>query len=607
MGRWIKGLFDIVSWIRNAEKDVGGEKEAASPGGRFAPGCVYRGGRGQCPPFTVNKEVLPTVAPIQSRPCYDINVQIDTLYQFIPVSTLTTATALSSSTQVGLVETTQTIGTSTSLTTFSRTSELAITTTSQFFESVTVTFITTIRDLTTTTTFSEVVTGSVDVGSVIVETITTVVPVLTDTSLSFETTVFVTQVTSTIVETATTAFLTNAFAAAITIGPELKDWSYYHDQCRNITYNGDGDYTGGPNLNTTSTARRPLFISSNKHYGLYPCETFEITADYFLSFTNASNITSPLGYQGDPSYGAGLFGAFDTDTGFSFYLITTETRAYAMYSRVPSWCPCVNATNVAKPCGPCRVLDMIDDMRAKPSICNPCGDEPGGSCDVCGDCNGNRYSMITALTTSSRITTTATTTSTSTTSTTTTTDTTTTTSSAPVKNYILSMPSSGPRFMAKNGFQYYAFTYLIPIGYLTPGERISGKILLNKGAPSVSWVLNGLPRLTITNIGQRIDPKFQLASYGGSADYQDFPAAVQLALGLLAVTESTDRRSPCQGGVYEECYQGGQSIQDARFTFCTYAPIQQAGTYNLTASMLIEKLGVARITKVPRPCCPVYG
>lgn len=160
---------------------------------------------------------------------------------------------------------------------------------------------------------------------------------------------------------------------------------------------------------------------------------------------------------------------------------------------------------------------------------------------------------------------------------------------------------------AKAGFDYYAFTYLVPIDYLTPGAAIKASILLNAGAPSVTYTINGVPRLTITDIGARIDPRFLLGSYGGSADYTDFPQSVQLALGVLAVTESTDGRTACQGGVYEECYQGGQSILDARYTYCNRAAIQTPGTYNLTAIMDMDRLGVTRITKTPRPCCPIYA
>lgn len=161
--------------------------------------------------------------------------------------------------------------------------------------------------------------------------------------------------------------------------------------------------------------------------------------------------------------------------------------------------------------------------------------------------------------------------------------------------------------LEKGGFEYFSFTYLIPIDYLIPGQRITGSILLNKGEPSVTWTVNGKPRLTIKNIGQSIDPRFMLAQYGGSADYLDFPAYIQLALGLLSVTESTDGRTACQGGVYEECYQGGQSIDDARYTFCNRAPIQDPRTYNLSMEMVVEKLGLTRITKTPRPCCPDYA
>lgn len=508
------------------------------------------------------------------RACFDVNVGIDTMYVFVPVTT----TATSTSTQLSVVTTLATSFTTT-LTVTQVTTLSARTTITTLVQSLsfspfttTVSFTVTLNS-SSTTTFLSTISGSVVVPTTVLQTVTTTAAFTTSSAAIFFTSGSVGTQTISQFSTRTTTITTGAFAAAISIGSGEQQWSYFTEPCTGQVYDGDGTFTGGPNLGTTSEDG-PLFLASNKHYRLYPCEVFEVSANYTYSALSPRNITSPLGFAADPAYGSALTGAFDTDSGFSFYVITTSNRAYAMYSRVHSWCPCVNATvsgcsGVRRAaCGDnaCRIQDILDDA-AYPRPVDPCG------------CEGCPVTTTTA-----------------------TTSTTTSTTAPPV------LKGRAPRRgLEKYGFDYYAFTYLIPIAYLTPGARVLTAVQLNAGAPSVSYWVNGVNRLTIRDIGSPVDPKFLLAGYGGTAGYPDFPYSVQLALGLLAITEGTDGRTACQGGVYDECFQGGQSIEDARYTFCVRAPVQNATTYGLDLGMALSRYGASRITRVPRPCCPVYG
>lgn len=505
-------------------------EQAGIGGGRLALGCGPAG----CAPRISRTSTSYT----RQRPCFDVNLSVATLYQF---NSLVTSTTLSRTLTLSTQTVVQSVATVSSLTTV-----IASTVTSSTVSTTT---------LPSTTSLTTIVTTFLTRD----ETTIYSTSVIVSTSLSLTTTTF------------TSSFLTTATVAAINIGTGLADWSYYTEPCTGQVFNGTSPavYTGGRNL-TVNSLINPLFIASNERFRLYPCEDFQLDVSSIFNSFNQTNVTSAFGPDADPAYGAGLIGLFDDESGFSFYWIFTEARAYAMYSRVASWCPCAAANNQTSGCGPraCRLQDIEDDQRyPRPSTTstttgvNPC------LCTAC-------------------------------------TFTTPTTSTTTVSTFAKNAPSSGG--YEKFGFDYFSFTYLIPLVSFplraSRPQRRRASISLNVGQPSVTWFMAGQALLTIKNPGTRIDPRFMLAQYGsGTFDYPDMPRQVQMAAGLMAVTESTSGRSACQG-LFQEC-RGGQTIHDAFNTFCERAPIQQAGTYNASLTMIIYSLGITRVSQEPRPCC----
>lgn len=608
--------------------------------GRFAPGCVYRGAGRGCAPFTRNLfEATTSVVWPSQRECIDVNVGVETMYIFTPITTWTTSTSTSLNITTTNYVTMTTASTITTTTTFSTTTTVTTFLHTSTFSPLTFTLTTTISGVTTMTT---VVTGSVDVNVGYSTTISGALPISTETLTLYVTEP--TQVPTTLTSTffATTTYYTGALAGGLTIGTRSQDWSYLTDRCQpTVVFSGNATtpYNGGPVLLSDSIGG-PLFLSSNREYDLYPCETLQlwatlnVTRDSTVSLGNGAYSTAD-----DPAYGAGLFGAFDPVSGFSFYFIITPSKVYAMYSRVPLRCGCqasvvgaaaVPGGGVGGGCrgSPCAAEDRAIDAEFPfpedypyPKTITSTISSTSGSSTSSSSTSGSSTSgsSTSGSGTSSSGTSSSSSTSGSSTSTSPTT--------LPVPGKVITPTPKGPNTLGrlsyaellakglgsgldgaveKFGFEYYSFTYLVPIANLDPlalDTTHQYAIDLNAGVPSVTWRVDGQSLLTIANVGSPIDSRFQIANYGGSQASPDFPTSVRLAAAVLEVSESTKSRTACQG-LFNQCYLD-QTIQDARYTGCIYGP--PPGAFNSTVLMAFRTMAVQRIRKIPRPCCATYA
>lgn len=92
-----------------------------------------------------------------------------------------------------------------------------------------------------------------------------------------------------------------------------------------------------------STTAAPYSIVSNEVFGLYGgCHEFIVQA--VLTFSSQllqGEVTSPLGFNQDPMYGAGFFGVVEEGGPWTFAFLLTNTRVYAMIRFQPTTPPTV--------------------------------------------------------------------------------------------------------------------------------------------------------------------------------------------------------------------------------------------------------------------------
>lgn len=97
-----------------------------------------------------------------------------------------------------------------------------------------------------------------------------------------------------------------------------------------------------------STTAAPYSITSNEQYELIRgCNEF--VAEALLTFSSQlvdGTVTSPLGINQDPMYGAGFFGVISQEEGWTFQFLLTNARVYAMIQRSASSPP--SSTNNAE-------------------------------------------------------------------------------------------------------------------------------------------------------------------------------------------------------------------------------------------------------------------
>lgn len=102
-------------------------------------------------------------------------------------------------------------------------------------------------------------------------------------------------------------------------------------------YNSYAGYAGGTvdtaNLFAADTAA-PRLIISNAVYPVPPAGVLQAAASVRFQDSLASGaVSSPLGINEDPFYGAAWFGLIDQAGGWHFSTVLTNTKAYAFYAR----------------------------------------------------------------------------------------------------------------------------------------------------------------------------------------------------------------------------------------------------------------------------------
>lgn len=131
----------------------------------------------------------------------------------------------------------------------------------------------------------------------------------------------------------------NNLYAPLSIGPGITQYSA-------LPY-GQASSTGQDGWFNSTTAA-PYSIQSNEVYGMYGgCREFIVEA--VLTFSSQlvqGEVTSPMGFNQDPMYGAGFFGVVEDTGPWTFAFLLTNTRVYAMIRFQPTTPP--SPTNNAR-------------------------------------------------------------------------------------------------------------------------------------------------------------------------------------------------------------------------------------------------------------------
>ncbi len=150
---------------------------------------------------------------------------------------------------------------------------------------------------------------------------------------------------------------------------------------------------------------------------------------------------------------------------------------------------------------------------------------------------------------------------------------------------------------------YAAFRYLVPIANTQPHSIYT--LVFKRSEITVSWIIDGMVKMSIFASGRRIDSKFMIEDFGGDNQQTVYPDSVEVMMGISHLV-TADPNSACQGpdAVFNYCDRT-QNINNATQVQCTYAPVQDPTTYVVDSAMVVTMFSISDASTMKPACgCP---
>ena len=84
---------------------------------------------------------------------------------------------------------------------------------------------------------------------------------------------------------------------------------------------------------------------------------------------------------------------------------------------------------------------------------------------------------------------------------------------------------------------YAAFTFSIPLATTAPGEQHHLKVAYDRGAGVVRWIVDGVERFSVDQIGHRIDRQFMTLDHGGT-EVDVEPRQLACGMGMFTLLDA---------------------------------------------------------------------